>query len=887
MADYELEDEHCSGCGLVINEGNVITFDDNVWHVKCFRCSSCHASFQTNSNILILNEQPVCESCSYTCEVCKNHIHDQAILIGDKEVQAFHQRCFKCYSCHQPLEPNEYTSTNKGFQCSQCHSSDSLLSEEISPEISTDMESLSQDDVEFIPPIANPIETNTSPLIPGRPHIEPPTRSSSITKRPTRSHSLRTPTEQKSKFKKRQSMMPPRSHSDLGLEGIHGPPTLPPLPFVDDAILEENINQIIEGVRQTQLNSVEDPSLSSSVTDEEKSSEDNTDIGTDVIETSDIVESSPLDISSEVISLKALNRQLVEQLENVREDLLKEAKSRQDIEEKYKVLEVERDLLLQSHEEYTNQKKEAVNMYKILSDNIEHLSVQKEEMETIIHELQLQKESLYLEIDSMSKKKQIELDSLSISDEKKRESFMILSNGYQDSNYANFNNPLVVEPLSPSFNYPLEKPNDEKLRRRSAVVNQYKDTDLSQSLAISYEESEFPSMNESEYQNTTPYNNALEVPASSKADGKKESKKFKWMGGSSFKSKGKSTSAPNSNEREPEPDNTPPASNSKIKYKKSNSSSLLTNKSHTFIIHTFIRPLKCDHCGEKMWGLQNKEMRCQLCGFHSHIKCSNLAAQDCPGHIQTEKEASGGVVNMFGNELEEQLRFEGRDIPLIVELCIDAVEKRGIMLEGIYRKSGPTSQMRDIQSALARAANGEGPPPNLEDPEEFSDITAVTSVVKQYFRELPVPLLTYDLYKDFMDALYIDVEEERLAQFKSIISQLPKANYDTLKYLIMHLIRVQEYESVNLMGTKNLAVVFGPTLMRSLDPSQEFYDTARKNAVVEYLLCCAEDLFEEEYQISPTITFDYPEQYESELVTQEHDLIDLATDYGDNTKIYT
>ncbi|ORX96728.1 RhoGAP-domain-containing protein [Basidiobolus meristosporus CBS 931.73] len=888
MADYELEDEHCTGCGSVINEGNVITLDDQVWHVKCFRCSSCSSAFQTNSNILILNHQPVCESCSHICEVCKTPILDKAVLSGEKEGRTYHQRCFRCSSCQQPLEPNQCFLTPQGLECPKCHQTDPSSKEETTPDTDKSIAPISDEHTQPNPPVANngtnshpnpnpnaspnpdsdSDPTTRSPTHLNPSHFEPPTRSSSITKRPTRSHSLRTPTEQKSRHRKRQSMMPPRSYSDNRLEG---PPTLPPLPFVDDKVLEENINEIIKGVREVQVGkenptvAEESTPLSPILSDDEKP-RDESSTPTGLEENGDL----STDVTSEVVSLKALNRQLVEQLEQVREDLLKEARLRQEMEEKYKSLEAERDVLLQSHEEYTNQKKEAVNMYKILSDNIEHLSVQKEEMETVIRELQLQKEGLYTELDSLSRRKQTELDSLTIPDEKKRESFLILSNGYLESmNYAEASPnppvtspPKLVEPLSPSFNYPLEKPSDDKLRRRSAVVNQYRDVDYAnQGLTISYEENESPQMNEGEYQATPGYNHALDVP---KSDGKKESKKFKWMGGSSFKSKGKPPTQPsNSGERESDPDNTPPTSNPKVKYKKSNSNSQVSNKAHTFVTHTFIRPLKCDHCGEKMWGLQNKEMRCQLCGFHSHTKCAGVAAYDCPGHIQAAK----GVVNMFGNELEEQLRFEGREIPIVVELCIDAVEMRGIMLEGIYRKSGPTSQMREIQSALARAASGEGPLPNLGDPEEFSDITAVTSVVKQYFRELPIPLLTYDLYKDFMDALYIDVEEERLAQFKVILSHLPKAHYDTLKYLIMHLIRVQAYESVNLMGTKNLAVVFGPTLMRNLDPSQEFYDTARKNAVVEYLLCCAEDLFEEEYagsgsgdvNGSPAITYDYYE----------------------------
>lgn len=67
--------------------------------------------------------------------------------------------------------------------------------------------------------------------------------------------------------------------------------------------------------------------------------------------------------------------------------------------------------------------------------------------------------------------------------------------------------------------------------------------------------------------------------------------------------------------------------------------------------------------------------------------------------------------------------------------------------EGIYRKSGGASQMRTIQLLFEQ-----GDEPDLEDVDEYNDICAVTSVLKQYFRELPNPLLTYELYPNFLEA---------------------------------------------------------------------------------------------------------------------------------------
>jgi hypothetical protein len=103
---------------------------------------------------------------------------------------------------------------------------------------------------------------------------------------------------------------------------------------------------------------------------------------------------------------------------------------------------------------------------------------------------------------------------------------------------------------------------------------------------------------------------------------------------------------------------------------------------------------------------------------------------------------------MFGNDLIKQIQAEKSKIPLVVEKCIESVESRGMDYEGIYRKSGGVGQMRQIQQAFEK-----GDELNLIDEEKWNDICAVTSVLKQYFRELPNPLFTYELHSKYIDAM--------------------------------------------------------------------------------------------------------------------------------------
>ncbi|CAO3587359.1 unnamed protein product [Absidia cylindrospora] len=264
--------------------------------------------------------------------------------------------------------------------------------------------------------------------------------------------------------------------------------------------------------------------------------------------------------------------------------------------------------------------------------------------------------------------------------------------------------------------------------------------------------------------------------------------------------------------------------------------------SHNFIPTSFLRPVKCSACGEKIWGAT--EYRCQGCGSISHTKCMSHIPALCYAtssslELVSPTESEGPKqVSMFGTSLASRVAFEERDVPLLVEQCIAAVEARGMDYEGIYRKSGGAAQMRTIQ--LSFEANE---PLNLKDEDEINDICAVTSVLKQYFRELPNPLLPYELYDQFMDAVRMSLGDSKMNKFMELLSQLPKANYDTMKLLMVHLENVRNQSEANLMTTKNLAMVFGPTLLRDKDATRDLLDMSYKNATIEYIINHTQLLF--------------------------------------------
>lgn len=104
---------------------------------------------------------------------------------------------------------------------------------------------------------------------------------------------------------------------------------------------------------------------------------------------------------------------------------------------------------------------------------------------------------------------------------------------------------------------------------------------------------------------------------------------------------------------------------------------------------------------------------------------------------------------MFGRDLTEQAIADQLPVPVIVTKCVHAVEANGMEYEGIYRKTGGSTQSKAITQLFER---GNYDRFDLMDTDSFNDISSITSVLKSYFRQLPNPLLTHDLHESFVAA---------------------------------------------------------------------------------------------------------------------------------------
>uniref|UniRef100_UPI003AAE2B63 LOW QUALITY PROTEIN: rho GTPase-activating protein 30 n=1 Tax=Centroberyx gerrardi TaxID=166262 RepID=UPI003AAE2B63 len=207
----------------------------------------------------------------------------------------------------------------------------------------------------------------------------------------------------------------------------------------------------------------------------------------------------------------------------------------------------------------------------------------------------------------------------------------------------------------------------------------------------------------------------------------------------------------------------------------------------------------------------------------------------------------GNKDKVFGCDLLEHLTASSQEIPQVLRSCSEFVEHHGVV-DGIYRLSGVSSNIQKLRSEFDSDGS-----PDLNKDLYLQDIHCVSSLCKAYFRELPNPLLTYQLYDKFAEAVAIQLEEERLVKITDVLKELPSPHYRTLEFLMRHLVRMASHSSETNMHARNLAIVWAPNLLRSKDieasgfnGTAAFMEVRVQSIVVEFILTHVPQLFPEE-----------------------------------------
>ncbi|XP_064778293.1 rho GTPase-activating protein 4-like isoform X2 [Oncorhynchus masou masou] len=190
---------------------------------------------------------------------------------------------------------------------------------------------------------------------------------------------------------------------------------------------------------------------------------------------------------------------------------------------------------------------------------------------------------------------------------------------------------------------------------------------------------------------------------------------------------------------------------------------------------------------------------------------------------------------LFTGDMLSFIQASGQEIPVVVESCIRFINLNGLHHEGIFRVPGSQGKVNSLRDAFERG----------EDPVADSrcDLDSVAGVLKLYFRTLENPLFPRDSTAQLLEYAQIDNETERAAKLKSVISSYPPPVCTIMRYLFAFLHHVSQYSDENMMQPYNLAVCFGPSLLRGAQDDDVVTLQPQINSLVKSIILQHESIF--------------------------------------------
>ncbi|XP_014477588.1 PREDICTED: rho GTPase-activating protein 1 isoform X1 [Dinoponera quadriceps] len=148
----------------------------------------------------------------------------------------------------------------------------------------------------------------------------------------------------------------------------------------------------------------------------------------------------------------------------------------------------------------------------------------------------------------------------------------------------------------------------------------------------------------------------------------------------------------------------------------------------------------------------------------------------------------------------------GDPIPPILRQCVEFLDTPDALeTEGIFRRSANLMVVKELQNRCNQGL-----------PIDFQGDPHIAAVLlKTFLRELDEPLMTYELYDEITQFQTLSKDERPRKVKILVLEKLPEDNYQVLKYIVQFLSRVMDRCDLNKMTSSNLAVVFGPNLVRA------------------------------------------------------------------------
>uniref|UniRef100_A0A8P4KFM3 Rho GTPase-activating protein 7 n=1 Tax=Dicentrarchus labrax TaxID=13489 RepID=A0A8P4KFM3_DICLA len=163
--------------------------------------------------------------------------------------------------------------------------------------------------------------------------------------------------------------------------------------------------------------------------------------------------------------------------------------------------------------------------------------------------------------------------------------------------------------------------------------------------------------------------------------------------------------------------------------------------------------------------------------------------------------------NVFGVPLQVIVQRTGQPLPQGIQQAMRYLRNQCLDQVGLFRKSGVKSRIQALRQ-MNEASGADGGGVSYEGQSAYD----VADMLKQYFRDLPEPLLTSKLSETFLQIYQYMPKELRLQAVRAAVLLLPDENREALRTLLCLLSDVTACVSENQMTPTNLAVCLAPSL---------------------------------------------------------------------------
>ncbi|KAK9758629.1 RhoGAP domain [Popillia japonica] len=200
---------------------------------------------------------------------------------------------------------------------------------------------------------------------------------------------------------------------------------------------------------------------------------------------------------------------------------------------------------------------------------------------------------------------------------------------------------------------------------------------------------------------------------------------------------------------------------------------------------------------------------------------------------QKSSSSSGGP-----SKIADFIQSDKNYVPLFLEKCVRFIENEGLDSEGIYRVPGNRAHVDLLFQKFDEDSN-------VEIHELDIPVNAVATALKDFVSKRLPSLFEEDVMLELEDIAgtrlkpmaiqtgNIEVKTDRscrLLALRSMLDKLPPINFQVLKFIFQHFVKVAENSKLNSMDSKNLAICWWPTLLPI-----EFSDMGRFEQMRPYL----------------------------------------------------